>query len=197
MTDTQRPANSSTARVNKLLAQQQRPAQRDERGQFLPGYTPNPNGRPKGSHNNTTLAAIRRCQTKADRAMQVVEAKLESPFDWVAMAAAKVILDRAFATEDKEDPETDWVLYATERELRVVADIVARCNKRREAGVAAGGGSVSPDEDQWSSPSQPEVIDLSLVASAPAAEPEPTPAMLPAPTDPNAGRIDGDSEVFE
>jgi hypothetical protein len=67
------------------------PVQREENGRFLPGFTPNPSGRPKGAGAIRELA-----RQYLPAALAKIGALIESNDPRVALAASQEILNRVF-----------------------------------------------------------------------------------------------------
>lgn len=89
---------------------------RDGSGRFLPGYTANPGGRPKGLVNLRELA-----RTFTEEAIQTLAECLHDGDGRVRVAAANALLDRGWGkpvqpTEDQ--PEHDALAEMTDEELK-------------------------------------------------------------------------------
>jgi hypothetical protein len=66
-------------------------AEREANGRFLPGFTPNPSGRPKGAGAIRELA-----RQYVPAALQKIAELVSSPDPRVALAASQEILNRVF-----------------------------------------------------------------------------------------------------
>jgi hypothetical protein len=135
---------------------------RDSQGRLLPGHTANPNGRPKGSMNNTTKLASRRLAAHADRAARVILEALSDPDLSIRASAAKLILERSdrWKDEAKLDPN-----FATAREWQLLETIVGRIQRRQERGqqvrdVLADEQSSHPASEFQGIPPAAEIIDV-------------------------------------
>jgi hypothetical protein len=106
---------------------------RNTHGQYATGSTGNPRGRPKGSLNATTVLANQRLRARADKAARVLERCLNSLNEWVALSAAKTILERGADAGDGSD--TTWIGHATREEVRIIHGIMKACQARASRGI--------------------------------------------------------------
>ena len=113
----------------------------------------------------------------------------------LVLKAAEMILDRTGLgpklTIETEVPDTDWMAWLSEEQLDVLNNMI------EEAKSKMGEARLSDSQSReliGEVVTSPDPLSIASATDAPALPPatEPEP-----PTDPNAGRIDGDSEVFE
>jgi hypothetical protein len=146
------------------------PAARDQQGRLLKGHTANPNGRPKGSMNNTTRLAARRAQAGADKTVQRLEGLAESDDPYLSLQAIRLLLELALrAPEDNKEPATEWM---SEKELRVFLRLLQRATRKRDAGEPKAPRGGHPDEQFHGipAPASEAVIDVT---------PEPDALLIP------------------
>ena len=105
---------------------------RGEAGRLRPGHTANPVGRPHGRPNDSTIAANNRLRAGADRAAQIVLAKMEDErTPGLQLSAAFQVLNRTLPRGgDGEIGDVRWMSYLTDKELRLVIRLIGRAQKR-------------------------------------------------------------------
>jgi hypothetical protein len=135
---------------------------RDEQGRLRPGHSANALGRPHGRLNDTTLLANERMRSLADRAVAVLAAGLDSPIDWVRIGAATKIIERTGlgpnANGTGDPPDTAWMEYLTDRELRYLERLIERAKARVPFRVVVDDSFDSDGRDP--NPLLPAAIDV-------------------------------------
>jgi hypothetical protein len=127
---------------------------------MITGHSTNPKGRPIGRLDDTTLIANEKMRSLAERAVDVLAAGLDSPVDWVRYGAARTVLERTLPKDGPVEPaDASWIGWATDKELRMLERLIARCKERMPVNVV--------DEDA------PDVIDVPARVLPPAPSPSP------------------------
>jgi hypothetical protein len=114
---------------------------RDEKGRLLPGSIINPNGRPKGRANDSTLAAREIMRKNAKKYVRGLEKQTKSKNQFVAHAAFRALLLGGLAAADADErnnppppSDSDWMNWAQPEEIEAIHAIMQLCVERRTNG---------------------------------------------------------------
>jgi hypothetical protein len=102
----------------------------DERHRPRPGHSLNPKGRPSGSPNATTLAAAAELRAGAQEAARVMVRAMRSSNEWVAVGAAKTILERVLPRDGSDPPDMAWLEFCSPEEVATLAGIIEAAKAR-------------------------------------------------------------------
>jgi hypothetical protein len=146
------------------MSAQNKPS-RDVRGRLLPGSTANPNGRPKGSLNNTTKEAMRRAQADAAKRYEQLSAIADDPRVEIHLRAqvASRLLDLGrSAPEDIVEPATEWM---SERKLKLFLRLLREATLLRDSGAPKALRSVEPRVPFTGIPAAATVVDAEVIST--------------------------------